>query len=143
MRNGSLAWAWDWLTERLSGGGRVTYIPCTPPCLALIRQDREVKLFYRGGFTAVLMVGVVALNGVVDAKAVAARGAVCVRVGAKALDGVSGRGLVCANQSSWVALAVCANSGDDYNNCTEHVGYDNGCSCECCAAGCVGVGCYW
>ena len=45
-------------------------------------------------FGAVL-VGVVALNGVVDAKAVAARGAVCVRVGAKALDGVSGRGLVC------------------------------------------------
>ena len=45
-------------------------------------------------FGAVL-VGVAALNGVVDAKAVAARGAVCVRVGAKALDGVSGRGLVC------------------------------------------------
>jgi hypothetical protein len=32
---------------------------------------------------------------VVDAKAGPARGAVCVRVGAKALDGVSGRGLVC------------------------------------------------
>ena len=42
-----------------------------------------------------VLVGVVALNGVVDAKAVAARGSVCVRVGAKALDGVSGRGLVC------------------------------------------------
>ena len=42
-----------------------------------------------------VLVGVVALNGVVDAKAAPARGAVCVRVGAKALDGVSGRGLVC------------------------------------------------
>ena len=42
-----------------------------------------------------VLVGVVALNGVVDAKAGQARGAVCVRVGAKALDGVSGRGLVC------------------------------------------------
>ena len=90
-----------------------------------------------------VLVGVVALNGVVDAKAGPARGSVCVRVGAKALDGVSGRGFVCANQSSWVALAVCANCGDDYDNCTEHVGYDNGCSCECCAAGCVGVGCDW
>ena len=45
-------------------------------------------------FGAVL-VGVAALNGVVDAKAAPARGSVCVRVGAKALDGVSGRGLVC------------------------------------------------
>ena len=77
------------------------------------------------------MVGVAALNGVVDAKAAPARGAVCVRVG------------VCANQGSWVALAVCANSGDDSNNCNEHVGYDNGYSCECSAAGCVGVGCDW
>ena len=42
-----------------------------------------------------VLVGVAAINGVVDAKAVGARGAVCVRVGAKALDGVSGRGLVC------------------------------------------------
>ena len=42
-----------------------------------------------------VLVGVAALNGVVDAKAAPARGAVCVRVGAKALDGVSGRGLVC------------------------------------------------
>jgi hypothetical protein len=42
-----------------------------------------------------VLVGVVALNGVVDAKAAPARGSVCVRVGAKATDGVSGRGLVC------------------------------------------------
>ena len=42
-----------------------------------------------------VLVGVAALNGVVDAKAAPARGSVCVRVGAKALDGVSGRGLVC------------------------------------------------
>lgn len=42
-----------------------------------------------------VLVGVVAVNGVVDAKAAPARGSVCVRVGAKALDGVSGRGLVC------------------------------------------------
>jgi hypothetical protein len=42
-----------------------------------------------------VLVGVVALNGVVDAKAGPARGSVCVRVGAKATDGVSGRGLVC------------------------------------------------
>jgi hypothetical protein len=46
-----------------------------------------------------VLVGVVVLNGVVngevDAKAVPAPRAVCVRVGAKATDGVSGRGLVC------------------------------------------------
>jgi hypothetical protein len=42
-----------------------------------------------------VLVGVVALNGVVDAKAGPARGAVCVRVGATATDGVSGRRLVC------------------------------------------------
>jgi hypothetical protein len=42
-----------------------------------------------------VLVGVVALNGAVDAKAGPARGSVCVRVGAKATDGVSGRGLVC------------------------------------------------
>lgn len=42
-----------------------------------------------------VLVGVVALNGVVDAKAPPAPRAVCVRVGAKATDGVSGRGLVC------------------------------------------------
>jgi Protein of unknown function (DUF1566) len=41
------------------------------------------------------LVGVVALNGVVDAKAMPARGAVCARGGATATDGVSGRGLVC------------------------------------------------
>ncbi len=42
-----------------------------------------------------VLAGVVALNGVVDAKAAPAPRAVCVRGGATATDGVSGRGLVC------------------------------------------------
>jgi len=41
------------------------------------------------------LLGVVALNGVVDAKAMPARGAVCARGGATVTDEVSGRGLVC------------------------------------------------
>ena len=42
-----------------------------------------------------MLVGVVVLNGVVDAQAAPTRGAVCVRGGATATDAVSGRGLVC------------------------------------------------
>ena len=52
-------------------------MPRTFPCPTSIRQDREVKLFYRGGFTAVLVAGVMFAGGVAEAASPSAQ-KVCV-----------------------------------------------------------------
>ena len=66
------------------------------------------KMFHRRSivisalFVGAALCGVTALNGVVNAKSVPVRGEVCVRNGATAKDGLSGRGLVCVRTKAGV-----------------------------------------